>query len=220
MLEPMQTGRSITAQVDELKCQLESNGSGPFVLIGWSWGTWLSCLLAAAHPSLVSRLILVGCAPFHARDATRIAPVRRSRLTDSENVELSAFFAADGTWNERAFKRAMQLSDKADAYELLGDSDAVIKFDRAIFEAVWPEAAELRKSGELLSVVEKIRCPVHAIHGDSDPHPADGVSDPLGKMLTDFEFVLLDRCGHKPWLERYARDAFYGTLERILYLDE
>lgn len=114
----------------------------------------------------------------------------------------------------------MQLSDKADAYELLGDFDAVIKFDRAIFEAVWPEAAELRKSGELLSVMEKTRCPVHAIHGVSDPHPADGVSEPLGKTLTDFEFTLLDRCGHKPWLERYAHDAFYGTLERILHLDE
>jgi len=55
-------------------------------------------------------------------------------------------------------------------------------------------------------------CPVVAIHGDFDPHPAEGVKIPLGVSLKDFKFVLLPKCGHHPWLEKYAKDRFYSVL--------
>lgn len=74
----------------------------------------------------------------------------------------------------------------------------------------------MRKSGQLLEIACKIRCPVVAIHGDYDPHPAAGVREPLAKVVQDFRFVLLEKCGHKPWAEREARDEFYGVLEREL----
>jgi pimeloyl-ACP methyl ester carboxylesterase len=57
---------------------------------------------------------------------------------------------------------------------------------------------------------------VVAIHGDHDPHPADGVREPLERALSDFRFVLLDRCGHEPWQERHARDRFYAILRNEL----
>lgn len=51
-----------------------------------------------------------------------------------------------------------------------------------------------------------------AIHGDYDPHPAEGVEKPLAAVLKDFRFILLDRCGHLPWIERQAKDRFYSIL--------
>lgn len=59
-------------------------------------------------------------------------------------------------------------------------------------------------------------CPVIAIHGDYDPHPAEGVRDALSRVLQRFQFVLLDRCGHKPWIERWAREAFFEALEEAI----
>jgi pimeloyl-ACP methyl ester carboxylesterase len=60
---------------------------------------------------------------------------------------------------------------------------------------------------------------VVAIHGDYDPHPAAGVQRPLAAVLADFHFILLPRCGHRPWRERHARDTFYRILEAELQLE-
>jgi pimeloyl-ACP methyl ester carboxylesterase len=59
-----------------------------------------------------------------------------------------------------------------------------------------------------------VRCPVIAIHGDHDPHPAEGVNEPLSRECPDFRFILLPKCGHRPWIERNASDAFYEVLIR------
>jgi hypothetical protein len=42
------------------------------------------------------------------------------------------------------------------------------------------------------------------------------VRAPLAAILVDFRFVLLGRCGHTPWRERRARDAFFASLESAL----
>ena len=55
-----------------------------------------------------------------------------------------------------------------------------------------------------------------AIHGDTDPHPADGVQIPLEAVLKDFQFILLKNCGHKPWIERRAREEFFRILDKEL----
>jgi len=57
---------------------------------------------------------------------------------------------------------------------------------------------ELRKSGKLLKLGKQIKYPVIAIHGDYDPHPAEGVLIPLSSILKYFRFLLLKHCGHKP----------------------
>jgi hypothetical protein len=38
----------------------------------------------------------------------------------------------------------------------------------------------------------------------------------LAERIRDFRFILLERCGHKPWIERHARDEFYTLLAREL----
>ena len=80
------------------------------------------------------------------------------------------------------------------------------------FHGVLTEAQEMRRRGELLELATHINCPVVAIHGDYDPHPPEGVRQPLSASLESFRFVLLPHCGHKPWIERQARDAFFRVL--------
>ena len=78
------------------------------------------------------------------------------------------------------------------------------------------ESAELRKSGKLLSLGKDVKCPVVAIHGDYDPHPAKGVKQPLNSVLRDFKFILIEKCGHKPWMEQFAKNKFYKILKEEL----
>ncbi|HTX43639.1 MAG TPA: alpha/beta hydrolase, partial [Methanocella sp.] len=85
-----------------------------------------------------------------------------------------------------------------------------------MYRSVWGEAAQLRRSGELLRIAKRISCPVVAIHGDYDPHPAEGVEKPLSKAVKDFRFILLKDCGHEPWNERRARGTFYSILREEL----
>ena len=47
VLEPLQASNSVDGQIFELKTIIEKNAQMPIVLIGWSWGAWLSFMLAA-----------------------------------------------------------------------------------------------------------------------------------------------------------------------------
>lgn len=217
VLEPWQSEATAGGQISELRSQLEAVCTGPAVLIGISWGAWLACLLAARHPDLVSRLVLVGCPPFEARFAAQINAARQARLAPAEWQELTALLDGTGMETATGLARAVQLLDKAEAYAPLpGLPPPPLSFDRKVFESVWAEAAELRRAGALLREAARIRCPVIAVHGDQDPHPADGVEQPLQEVLPDFRFRLLQRCGHKPWIETHARAAFFEALEDAL----
>ncbi len=223
VLEPLQTAASLDGQIEELKAVLEKNGGLPVTLIGFSWGAWLSFILAAGYPAMVSKLILIGSGPFEENYAARIQPTRLSRLSEEERAEVESLIeildnpAAKG--KSAAFKWLGALFSKVDAYDPIipaSDESEVIDYRVDIFKSVWRDAAELRRSGQLLKLAKRIKCPVVAIHGDYDPHPAEGVQEPLSAVLESFRFVLLKNCGHKPWIEREARHKFYEILRAEL----
>ena len=215
VLEPLQTVATLPGQIDELRAGLEAHGDLPIVLVGFSWGAWLSYLLAAEYPLLVSKLVLVSSGPFDQR-YTDIDKVRLSRMSASDRAEIETLSAvlddAAAAQRDQAFVRFGALMGKADAYDPLPDSGDPVEIRADIYAGVWPAAAELCRSGGLLQLGARIECPVVAIHGSYDPHPAAGVQEPLAGALSDFRFVLLEECGHKPWVERRAWGAFYRIL--------
>ena len=221
VLEPLQTVATLTGQIEELQSVLEQNGNTPIVLVGFSWGAWLSYLVAARHPELVKKLILVSSGPYdeHYADIHRN---RMARLGEEEQTEVQALSVAlddvdKGDKNLEMLMRLDTLMTKADTYDALPEDVESVEYRADIYAGVWPAAADLRKSGELLRFGECITCPVVAIHGDYDPHPAEGVQKPLSGVLEDFRFILLENCGHKPWIERYAKDAFYQVLRKEVW---
>ena len=224
VLEPFQTAATVDGQVQELRALLEENGNLPMTLIGHSWGAWLIFILAARYPALVSKLILVGSGPFEAEYAAGIMETRLGRLTEGEKTAVTALFKAldnpDTQDKNTILARLGRIIAKADTCDPLpyeketGAGDTACNGD--INGSVWKEAAELRRSGRLLALGEKISCPVTAIHGDYDPHPAAGVREPLSRVLKDFEFILLERCGHNPWMERYAGEEFFRVILSLL----
>lgn len=216
VLEPMQHALSVEDQILELEENLEAHARPPFTLIGFSWGAWLGWLFAARFPSRVRRLVLVAGGPFEESYAAGISETRLRRMTPDERVEADRLMDAmdrPGTREARAaFARLGRLLERADAFDPLPGAAAAVEPRLETFQRVWPEAAELRRSGALLELGRQIASPVVAIHGDHDPHPAEGVRAPLSRVLEEFRFILLERCGHRPWIERHAREAFFRAL--------
>ena len=112
--------------------------------------------------------------------------------------------------------RLGKLWTRADSYQPLALDSQVLECQYDTNRSVWAGASKLRSSGQLLELGRKITCPVVAIHGDYDPHPVEGVKDPLSGVLKDFRFILLEKCGHYPWMERSVRDRFYAILKNEL----
>ncbi|UCD50748.1 MAG: alpha/beta hydrolase [Phycisphaerales bacterium] len=220
VLEPLQAAASVSGQIDELRAVLETSADLPVTLIGFSWGAWLSYLCSAYHPALVQKLILVSSGPFEERYAAGIQTTRLSRLSESERVEMHALVEAmkDPTIPDKdaLLARFGQLFTKADACDPAPLESEEPKVCWDIHARVWQEAAQWRGSGKLLALAERIACPVLAIHGDYDPHPAEGVREPLTRALRDFKLILLKHCGHKPWIEKQAADLFYKVLTDAL----
>ena len=218
VLEPFQTAATLEGQVQELKVILEKKGNLPVTLIGFSWGAMLSFIFTAQYPSSVKKLILIGSGAYEEKYARNIMSTRLSRLNKEEKAEaLSLMDALNDPCIEdknTPMARLGKLISKADSYDPLPHENEILECQYDIYQSVWEEARELRSSGKLLEMGKRIQCPVVAIHGDYDPHPPYGIKDPLSSVLKDFRFILLEKCGHYPWIERGAIDSFYCILKK------
>jgi pimeloyl-ACP methyl ester carboxylesterase len=221
VLEPLQTKFSIEDQIHELQAILENDGDLPVTLIGYSWGAWLSCLLASYYPALVRKLILVSSGAFEEKYVIDLMDNRLRRLDEEKRLLVNDLMKIlnnpKNTGSNAAFAQFGELMAETDNFSPLpAGQEEGLEVQGNIFQSIWPEAAELRRSGQLLRTIRQINCPVLAIHGDYDPTPADGVQKPLAQVINNFKFILLSKCGHTPWIERHAKDMFYEIIKNEL----
>ncbi len=215
VIEPLQSLSPVKGLLHELSKAVAPYK--PMVVIGHSWGAWLSFLFASEYPDYIRKLIMVGSAPFTEKYAPVIMRTRFDRLDEDSRYLLSKLQAELAVENTGRKSPAMDEFDrliaKTDNFDPLPLEFNPVKFDPASYKKIWPEAEELRKKGSLLEAGRNIKCPVTAIHGDYDPHPADGVRIPLEGIISNFEFIELEKCGHTPWIEKYAREPFFQILK-------
>jgi len=216
VLEPFQSADTVDGQIDELREYLIDHAQQPVILIGHSWGAWLSFLLSARYPEMVLKLILVSAGPFDVKYENSVLQTRLNRFSSKERASYDRIMDQWDHSNEYQkqllFRKLGKLISQADSFERIRSKDPTIEYQPEIFRKIWNEASFLRKSGDLLASGDRIRCPVVAIHGDYDPHPWQGVKKPLEKILANFTFYLLNNCGHEPWLEKYAKGEFFRVL--------
>ena len=216
LLEPFQTKSSIEELIIELDNQISRNAEIPVVLAGHSWGAWLSLLYAARFNEKVKKLILLSSGPFDPGYAVDIINIRVQRLSDENKKRLFRLIERLNEPDEKnkneLFRKVGELIYMADSFDPVPRKNPDIKYDYDMYLRVWNESQALREAGGLLNAVTRINCPVVAIHGDYDPHPAEGVNEPFAAHLKDFQFHLIRNCGHHPWEEKMARDEFFDIL--------
>lgn len=219
VLEPLQTKNTIEGQLLELKSVLEAHTSEPVVLMGHSWGAMLSYMFAATYPQMVKKLIMVASGNLEHRyvEAMNKRRAEKSKQLPAGDAQaLHDLQAALSNPNENdkhtLFAAYGALMDQLDSYDPIHSPTDTSRYDYDIFRTIWSEASMLRNSGELLAMGKHITCKVVVIHGTHDAHPAHGIEASLRRVLEDFTFVLLEKCGHTPWLEKQAKETFYEVM--------
>ena len=215
VLEPMQSKYTVGELEEELMEQIEENCPGKVILAGHSWGAWLAGLFAERFPDKVEKVILIGSGPLDEYYVPQIGERRKANMSSEESEEFEQILRQleDGFGEkEECLQRLGEICDRADGYqeeESLRD-EADVNGD--LYETIWKEAAGLRKSGKLLERFKRISCPIVVIQGVVDSHPATGVIQPLKDSHVDIKAYVLDKCGHTPWREKYAREEFARVL--------
>ncbi len=215
VLEPMQSKDTIMGLEEELRDQIEENCSGKIILAGHSWGAWLAGLFAQRYPDQVEKVIFIGCPPLDEAYVSQIEERRKANMSFEEAKEYDVILEhleKDMESKDKELKRLGELCDRADSYQEEASLKKETDTDGDLYEKIWKEAANLRRSRKLLERFQSISCPIILIQGTADPHPAAGVIQPLDDSNVDIKSYILDQCGHTPWRERYARNRFAQIL--------
>jgi len=106
------------------------------------------------------------------------------------------------------------------AYDMLPAGEIAI-FDAAECDAkahtqTWDDMVRQQEQGVYPATFEKITLPAIMLHGDYDVHPGDMIYAGLKKHIPQLEYEHWEKCGHDPWLERYAREDFFKVLRKWL----
>jgi pimeloyl-ACP methyl ester carboxylesterase len=90
-------------------------------------------------------------------------------------------------------------------------------FDERAHEESWGDMMRLQADGTYPKAFSSITSEVLMLHGSYDPHPGPMIHASLRRCIRRLEYRELDRCGHSPWLERFARAEFFSALKQWLW---
>lgn len=220
VLEINQTKYTIDELIEEMKICIRSNTQNKLVLLGHSWGAWLVCMYAAKYPADVKSLILVGSGSFDESYLSDFHQTRMNRLSNKDKThfdQLMAVFNSDKANKDPLMKEFGQLMAKLDTYDYMDNEHASIgDGDYKMYASIWPEASAFRQHGQLLEVTKALSIPLHVVQGSYDSHQIRGIKEPFDKAGITCDYHILKKCGHYPWRETYAKDAFIDLIKHIV----
>lgn len=194
---------------DRIVDGLDAAGAGaPFDLVGHSLGGGISIVLAAAHPQLVRRLVLVapaGLRPFPAAfsnllaasaDAVLAARRGAAQLTD--------------TWWGRRLLLALTAADPTELPPTLARQ--MVEASAAATRTA-PALATIT-STDLRPTLARTRMPLGAIWGEADRTVPIRALDDLLEARPDARVVRIADAGHVPMVERPK--AFIAALQGLI----
>jgi pimeloyl-ACP methyl ester carboxylesterase len=96
------------------------------------------------------------------------------------------------------------------------DKEEFEPLDVRAHQETWDDMMRLEADGTYPGAFTRITSDVLMLHGNYDPHPGPMIYESLRPFIRRLEYRELDRCGHSPWLERFARDEFLSILNTWL----
>lgn len=215
--------------------------SGPVVLAGSSWGSWLALLYASTHPDEVRALVLSGMPPWPIRalpplpdSASRAAAERRvlayqglKSMPPEVRARYEALQAAQRAYSEAvtAWQRAVWDSVVAGlkpmrTLDSIASARAAPGMDPALRRRLGEECPDMVAAvwrsfdhGPKLGTLAAISIPVLLVRGTRRTVQGDGVPE-LMRVLRYGELVTLSEAGHDPWFDR--PEQFFAHVERFL----
>jgi 3-oxoadipate enol-lactonase len=168
-------------------------------LAGTSMGGMISQLVAAEHPSRVSRLVLLSTS-FGGHETILPEPKAAAVLSPPPSMSI----AEQRRQGLRALTTDAFAEDHAELIELLVAQRERNPTSGLTFRAQF-DAIMLSDRSDL---VNRIRCPTLVIHGEQDPLVPVENGRLLAQRIPGARFELLENCGHLPhheWPEQTAK---------------
>jgi pimeloyl-ACP methyl ester carboxylesterase len=221
VLEPLQRrSGSLPLTVAQHVADLAAVAAAPALIVGHSWGAMLGLSFASRHPASVARLVLVGCGAYDTGARARLNSTIRERLGPdgtrrADELLHQAEHEASPALRNAALQEFGALHAQLETYAPIADDadDAEsLPTDATGHSETWDDVLRLQRDGVEPAAFSRIRAPVLMLHGDYDPHPGTATRDFLRKYIPQLEYLEFPRCGHEPWRELYAREAFAAAL--------
>lgn len=204
-------------QVADLAAVLGEFGLESPTLVGYSWGALLAMLYTItatrdASLPMPSRLVLISPAPitraWRAEFETALAERGRSAAVQALRDELAASGlreADPAAYRQRAFELSVAgyFADPQKATAL-----TPFRVTGKVQQSVWASLGEY----DIRDGLRGVRCPTLVLHGADDPIPLASAAEAAACLHG--EFVVLDDCGHVPYVERPG--PLFEAIERFL----
>jgi proline iminopeptidase len=189
----------------------------PLSIVGYSWGAMLALLYTVEqrrNPHLVppARLALINPAPLTREYRAQFEAEFARRQQSPEIKRLREELAESGlrerdpqAYRQRAFELSVAgyFSDPRNARDL-----TPFRVVGRVQQSVWESLGDF----ELISALQGVRMPSIVIHGRDDPIPLASSVEASRALETDL--VVLDDCGHVPYVEQPAR--LFAALDKFL----
>ena len=190
----------------------------PPALVGHSWGAMLALCYAAAHPSKAGPIVLVGCGTFDPASRARMKAIlqERTNLHLQERLAEVTASTSDETDLHMKIHRLTRDLSVYDRVEPWPEKEEYEPLDTRAYQETWDDMMRLQSDGTYPQAFTAITSDVLMVHGNHDPHPGPMIYESLRPFLRRLEYRQLDRCGHSPWLERFARIEFFSILKTWL----
>jgi pimeloyl-ACP methyl ester carboxylesterase len=171
----------------------------------------LALAYAAAHPTTLSALVLIGCGTFSQAARSEFERRRAAQLTADYQLAIAHIKETETDPNRRHGALA-RVWTRVYGYDVDDREVDLLVVDTFAHSQTWSDMVRLLNEGVYPTAFAAITCPVLMLHGQADPHPGDITRDDLRLHIPQLEYREFPRCGHSPWLEREAKDEFFERL--------
>ena len=200
---------SLDATIADLEALRTELGLAKWTVLGCSWGGMIALDYASKFPASLKGLVLVDSG------GTSLASYSKA-FSDNRTTRMSADdHAAQQYWSQPdvvakdPMRAAIELYrailpsmfyDRSKAHQAI----AILRVGK---EHLNPEASKYllpayeQQASARIEALREVDIPTLIIHGRQDPMP-ESVALANQKLLKGSRLVLLDRCGHFPWIEQ------------------
>ena len=199
--------------VDDLSAIAKEFALDPLLVVGYSWGGLLATLYTLeAVESPVDRLVLIDPAPFARRYRMQFENEFRKRQQSPAIQKMRAELEASGQreTDPGAYRQRLFELSVAGYFAHPENARNLTPF-RVIArtqQTVWDSLGDY----DLFPGLHEIHCPALIVHGRDDPIPVASSIEGAEQMKA--QLVLLDDCGHVPYVEQPA--GLFSALDEFL----